>query len=631
MDKLFINIYKYFKRHHNGFIISLFGSIFLLMFLASNIKFDGVYNSGQITKYAIITSSLTLAAVIGFLLITYKNKRSILLILMPLAYGALFSLSVIWIIKGSVSIVVLGASSAIIGIAMSYSIYLLSHQNRVRSVEQLLYEIANPLIVGSLTVILAFLGLLFTSSNFLQDFGLLVALMLIGAMIFCLMFLPQFLSIQVDTKESCSLKVIDKITSYQYDRNVLLIIFLSVVFIICCFASTKIQINDSDFWSLTETELMVESSGDVVNNSYSGIKDFNLAIILTSLLVFIVLLIYYGRLELSLMCFLPLIVSWIIVVGLMAIFGINLNIFCVFLFSVGSSISIFILDGLLSKYNTGRELINPYKSEIFFAIIPIVVGLGMLMHTLEIGFLILGILLIVLTSYILEPLLFRIFITNPTSKGFPPYTIGTFLKGTRKNNNSDLRQSIIQNYIYKGSKIERYVRRKKDYSLYDNLLPKQGKIVDIGCGIGVLDYMLSLYSPDREVLGIDYDVEKIAIADNGYLKKACPNLRFVSSNVSYYNLPESNAFVINNVLHNLTDFQQGRLISHCAERLLPEGMILIQDADGNESKIRTFATDCGLNIRTLSNSIPSYILQKGGGIRLSPYSSNSKRDGFCLL
>ena len=79
------------------------------------------------------------------------------------------------------------------GIALSYSIHLLAHQNHVRDVSQLIDEIASPLVIGSITTIGAFLGLLFTSSTLLRDFGLFAAFTLVGTMLFCLVFLPQFL------------------------------------------------------------------------------------------------------------------------------------------------------------------------------------------------------------------------------------------------------------------------------------------------------------------------------------------------------------------------------------------------------------------------------------------------------
>src|SRR5690606_15650741 len=76
--------------------------------------------------------------------------------------------------------------------------------------------------------------------------------------------------------------------------------------------------------------------------------------------------------------------------------------------------------------------------------------------------------------------------------------------------------SIVNNYTYKGPVLEWYCKVKfmleKNYSLYNSLLPRNGQIVDIGCGYGFMAMSLGLVSSQRKVLGVDYDTEKIAVA-----------------------------------------------------------------------------------------------------------------------
>ena len=60
--------------------------------------------------------------------------------------------------------------------------------------------------------------------------------------------------------------------------------------------------------------------------------------------------------------------------------------------------------------------------------------------------------------------------------------------------------------------------------------PRQ--ITDIGCGFGPLCYMLSLLSEDREILGIDYDEDKIALAQHGWLRNE--HLQFKHGNALEY-------------------------------------------------------------------------------------------------
>lgn len=116
----------------------------------------GVYNARQIKKDTLVTSSIALIIIIVFISLVFKHKKSIPLIITPVLFGALFALCLIYFIKGGISAIAVGAGSAVMGIALSYSIHMLAHQNHVSSVQQLIREIAYPLTVGSFTTIGAF-------------------------------------------------------------------------------------------------------------------------------------------------------------------------------------------------------------------------------------------------------------------------------------------------------------------------------------------------------------------------------------------------------------------------------------------------------------------------------------------
>ena len=131
--------------------------------------------------------------------------------MLPVLYGMLFSLCLVSLVKGSISAIAVGTGAVVLGIALSYSIHLIAHQRHVRSVEQLIRELVFPLTVGSLTTIGAFLGLLFTSSALLRDFGLFASMTLVGTTIFSLVFLPHFLSALADTPDTPLLRRIERI------------------------------------------------------------------------------------------------------------------------------------------------------------------------------------------------------------------------------------------------------------------------------------------------------------------------------------------------------------------------------------------------------------------------------------
>ncbi len=143
------------------------------------------------------------------------------------------------------------------------------------------------------------------------------------------------------------------------------------------------------------------------------------------------------------------------------------------------------------------------------------------------------------------------------------------------------RARLIRNYIFKGPVLEWYCRVKtaleNNYELFESLMPKMGKIVDVGCGYGYLPYMLMFKGRQREILGVDYDEEKIAVADNCVDKSS--KLSFAVGDVTVYDFPQADGFIISDVLHYLKEEQQIQVIDNCVSKLNKGGVLVIRDAD----------------------------------------------------
>jgi 1-acyl-sn-glycerol-3-phosphate acyltransferase len=143
------------------------------------------------------------------------------------------------------------------------------------------------------------------------------------------------------------------------------------------------------------------------------------------------------------------------------------------------------------------------------------------------------------------------------------------------------RKKLISNYIYKTPVLEHYTRIKtkseNNYSLFHDTIPKEGLIIDIGCGYGYLSYMLSFCSSERKIIGIDYDCEKINTAQNSISKN--DRLEFICENIKEYQLPESDTFIMNDVLHYMTKEDQIELIQRCMNKLKMNGKIIIRDGN----------------------------------------------------
>ena len=151
---------------------------------------------------------------------------------------------------------------------------------------------------------------------------------------------------------------------------------------------------------------------------------------------------------------------------------------------------------------------------------------------------------------------------------------------------SYFRRKIIRNYIYKGPVLEWYTRIKilleKNYTLINNYVPREASIVDIGCGYGMMSYMLCLTSEKRNILGIDYDSEKIELAENCLLKNE--RIRFVAADAITFDVADSDVFLLSDVLHYMPEDKQDQLLKRCIAHLNPGGSIIIRDADKDLQK-----------------------------------------------
>ena len=155
-----------------------------------------------------------------------------------------------------------------------------------------------------------------------------------------------------------------------------------------------------------------------------------------------------------------------------------------------------------------------------------------------------------------------------------------------KRDDSVFYHRLVRNYLYKGPVVEWYVRVKTkmevNYREFDKMIPSSAKITDIGCGMGQLSHMLAMRSPSREILGIDYDEKKIAIAQNTWLKK--DNLKFECRDASKCDMENADVFIISDMLHYLPTNDQKQLISNCARHLNTDGKIIVRDADSGKKQ-----------------------------------------------
>ena len=154
---------------------------------------SGFYNSTQIKHDLTTTIAGALLLVLLFLLFCFRRWDTIPLLLLPVAFGTLFGLTMMYWLKGEFSLLALGIGGVVLGVALSYVLHVLTHQQFVNDTEQLLRDQVKPVLLGCLTTIGSFAGLLFIKTDLLRDFGLFAAFAILGTTLFSLAYLPQLL------------------------------------------------------------------------------------------------------------------------------------------------------------------------------------------------------------------------------------------------------------------------------------------------------------------------------------------------------------------------------------------------------------------------------------------------------
>lgn len=148
------------------------------------------------------------------------------------------------------------------------------------------------------------------------------------------------------------------------------------------------------------------------------------------------------------------------------------------------------------------------------------------------------------------------------------------------------RETLRYNFIYKGPVLEWYMRVKtameKNYQLFHEYLPKEGDILDMGCGYGFMSYMLSFSAPKRNISSLDYDEEKIEVAQHGFSRPN--NLQFYHADALEFPMKTYDGIVVSDMLHYLQRPEQIALVEKCIRHLRPGGVLLIRDADKDLTK-----------------------------------------------
>ena len=478
-------------------------------------------NASRIKKdsfLALIVAMLLIGLVLWF---SYKRIADVLWILLSIGAGALFALGIMALFKSSISIIVLGIGCTVIGIAVNYPLHYVDHLKYQPNKRKALAEQVNPLLVGNITTVGAFLGLLLLKADALHDFGFLGAMTLVGTIFFVLLFLPVFVPAAKAPRKTLQLDADRFLTLDPNTRKGLFLGFLGATICLALWASQvrfdanlhninymtqeqaegfalleSLRPNADAFplpdaqeqearialwnafwqrhadlsdkiidaglqegftahafqpffdaldqdWQVQERTYFrpvdfapEQGTGDLLVQALS--EDFDTIGLLCSLIVLLFLWLSFGSLDLTIISFLPLAVSWIWIQGIMGLTGLQFNIvnivLATFIFGMGDDYSIFITEGLVYERATGKKILHSYKNAVMLSGLIMFIGIGALvlakhpaMRSLGLVTVI-GMATVVGMAYYLPPLVFRWLTSRNGKPRTTPLSLGALLR-----------------------------------------------------------------------------------------------------------------------------------------------------------------------------------------------------------
>ena len=180
---------------------------------------SGYYNSSTIKGDLTTTIAGSLIIVLLVICLCMRNWSTIPLLIIPVAFGTLFGLALMYFIKGQFSLLALGIGAIVLGVAMSYVLHIITHYKYTADGEKVLRDETVPVLLGCITTVGSFMGLIFIKTDLLQDFGLFAAFAIVGTTVFALIYLPHLLPLEENKVNKKAFALIDKVNNYPFENK----------------------------------------------------------------------------------------------------------------------------------------------------------------------------------------------------------------------------------------------------------------------------------------------------------------------------------------------------------------------------------------------------------------------------
>ena len=544
-----------------------------------------VGNARQIKSDSMLSITLAIVLITLLLWMAFRNVHHIMLIALSIGWGWLFAMGILTLVHNNVSIIVIGISSVILGIAVNYPLHLIAHLSHSENIRSALKEIVMPLVVGNITTVGAFLTLVPLESVALRDLGLFSAFLLIGTILFVLIWLPHM----VRGTSKVTHSIFDRIGDVQLENKPWFVWIVVVLTFVLGYFSLQTSfdadlrninyMNDeqkqdmeiiqqfmpsvkennkehlerwnawcsrnssvlckqlrekgvlagfssdsfADFYHLLNIS-QAEEGQSLTSTIVSNLSDnFNYIGWACGFIVFFFLWFSLGNIELALLSFLPMAVSWVWILGIMSLLGIQFNvvniILATFIFGQGDDYTIFMTEGCQYEYAYRRKMLNSYKHSIIISALIMFIGIGALIIAKHPALqslaqvTIVGMFTVVLMAWLLPSFIFRWLVFN--KDGFErkqPITLRNllFIRST-----SDF-QFVSNRYRYRGVEISTSVDRRLRYWRKHitelEQLSKEKFLIDEGWGETAM--LIAIRNPQQQYVVKFADDERAIVASH---------------------------------------------------------------------------------------------------------------------
>ncbi len=119
--------------------------------------------------------------------------------------------------------------------------------------------------------------------------------------------------------------------------------------------------------------------------------------------------------------------------------------------------------------------------------------------------------------------------------------------------------------------------RLTPYAQMADHLPREGRVLDLGSGHGLLGVTLALGSSGRQVLGVDHDSSRVALAQSA--AQSIPNLAFEKGSLLAPPPGPWDGIAAIDVFHYFDPKLQNAVLSHMRDALAPGGVFIMREVD----------------------------------------------------